>query len=213
MCNAHKIGATHMMSPSLASTVVLVREQAQTSGTSGLETLLLLRNSKLVFEGGAWVFPGGRVDDCDYPPDRADLPASHVEYLAAIKAAVRETEEEAGICISPGELIHIAHWTTPQGMSRRFATWFFLCPLNEAVDIVVDQQEIHDYQWIRPDLALARHASGEIRLPPPTAHTLQSIAGFKSLKSLCHAMSTADIHVFPEDSAHYRPVEGICSIR
>ena len=41
----------------LASTVVLLRDSAQ-----GLEVLLLRRNAKLAFAGGAWVFPGGAID-------------------------------------------------------------------------------------------------------------------------------------------------------
>ena len=39
-----------------AATVVLVRD-----GDTGLETLMLHKNSKLAF-GGMWVFPGGRID-------------------------------------------------------------------------------------------------------------------------------------------------------
>ena len=45
-----------------AATVVLVRQ-----GDSGIQTLLLRRNSALRFAGGNWVFPGGRIDKADYP--------------------------------------------------------------------------------------------------------------------------------------------------
>jgi 8-oxo-dGTP pyrophosphatase MutT (NUDIX family) len=48
-----------------AATVVLLRDAA-----GGLETLMLRRNSKLAFAGGAWVFPGGRIDPEDYPAAR-----------------------------------------------------------------------------------------------------------------------------------------------
>src|SRR5262249_22587229 len=44
-----------------AATVVLVRD-----GERGLEVLLGRRSSKLAFHGGAWVFPGGRIDPVDY---------------------------------------------------------------------------------------------------------------------------------------------------
>lgn len=37
----------------LAGTAVILRD-----GPEGLETLLLRRNAKLAFAGGAWVFPG-----------------------------------------------------------------------------------------------------------------------------------------------------------
>ena len=89
--------------PTPAATVVLVRE-----GMQRPEVLLLKRNENLVFNGGCWVFPGGRIDPEDY------LEAgSSMEYPAACRAAVRETREEAGILIREDHLIHTAHWTTP----------------------------------------------------------------------------------------------------
>ena len=45
--------------PVPAATVVVIRE---TQNKTDLEVLLLRRNSKLIFHGGHWVFPGGRVD-------------------------------------------------------------------------------------------------------------------------------------------------------
>ncbi|MEX0738458.1 MAG: NUDIX hydrolase [Pseudohongiella sp.] len=194
------------MIPSPASTVVLVRE-----ADNDIETLLLLRNTKLTFEGGAWVFPGGKVDPGDYPPD-ADRDQPHgpdrlkQDYLAAINAVIRETREEAGLSILSSDLIHIAHWTTPMGLPRRYATWFFLCPLHAPVEIVVDDDEILDYQWLTPRMALALHEAGEIRLPVPTSHTLQSIAHYDSVAKLCEDMRCADIHVFPENSDYYHAI-------
>ena len=43
--------------PVPAATVVLIRENAR---QQELEVLLVQRNSRLVFHGGHWVFPGGR---------------------------------------------------------------------------------------------------------------------------------------------------------
>ncbi len=72
-----------------AATVILLRD-----GPDGIETLMLRRNSKLEFAGGMWVFPGGRVDPEDYPPDAPD------DVEAAVRvAAAREAEEEAGLAL------------------------------------------------------------------------------------------------------------------
>ncbi len=196
------------MIPSPASTVVLVRE-----AENDIETLLLLRNSKLTFEGGAWVFPGGKVDPDDYPEQGAANEAAASDsvqqaYHAAVNAAIRETREEAGLDINSSELIHIAHWTTPLGLPRRYATWFFLCPLQTSVEIVVDDDEILDYQWLTPRMALALHEAGTIRLPKPTSHTLQSIAHYNSVTRLCADMRQMDVHVFPENSDYYQPISG-----
>ena len=73
-----------------AATVVLLRD-----GVDGLETLMLRRNSKLAFAGGAWVFPGGRIDPEDYPGGAA-RPTTGAVLAAARTAAAREAMEEAG---------------------------------------------------------------------------------------------------------------------
>ena len=97
-----------------AATVVLVRD-----GDTGLETLLVQRRQSVKHMGGTWVFPGGKVDEADYPADRD-------EYRAALNAAIRETQEEAGLSLSADQLVYLSHWTTPEGAKKRFATWFFL---------------------------------------------------------------------------------------
>ena len=74
----------HLMTniqPVPAATVVLARESEV---HPDIEILLLKRNSRLVFHGGHWVFPGGRIDAEDFKRSRGDL-----EYPAALKAAVR----------------------------------------------------------------------------------------------------------------------------
>ena len=144
-----------------AATVVPLRD-----GPTGLETLMLRRNSKLAF-GGMWVFPGGRVDDADGPGD---------ELAMARRAAVREAEEEAGLVIDAAELVPFSHWTPPQGAPRRFLTWFFLAPVREAVDVVIDMGEIHDHGWLSPADAMARRDVGEYELAPPTWMTLWRLA-------------------------------------
>jgi 8-oxo-dGTP pyrophosphatase MutT (NUDIX family) len=65
-----------------AATVVLLRD-----GVEGLEALLVQRSLAVKHMGGMWVFPGGRVDEADYPADRD-------EFGAALNAAIRETELE-----------------------------------------------------------------------------------------------------------------------
>ena len=59
--------------PVPAATVVVIRE---TANKTDLEVLLLKRNSKLVFHGGHWVFPGGRVDAADFALDGQGLERS-----------------------------------------------------------------------------------------------------------------------------------------
>lgn len=187
------------IAPVPAATVVIARES---TSEEAIELLFLLRNSRLVFHGGHWVFPGGRIDACDYHADDG-----HLEFPAACKAAVRETREEAGIEISESELIHTAHWTTPPRLPRRFSTWFFLYPLREQVEVCVDNEEILDFRWLTPDAALEAAASEELELPRPTLTTVRDLQGHHNLETLVAAVTDGNIRVFPEDSDHYRPQE------
>ena len=162
-----------------AATVVLLRD-----GPDGLETLMLRRNSKLAFAGGAWVFPGGRIDPEDYP-DGVVSEDDEAVLTAARNAAAREAMEEAGLAVDPETLVWFAHWTPGViGATRRFATWFFVGVAPEG-QVVVDDGEIHEHLWIRPADALARREVGEIELIPPTWVTLHKLADAPSTAEVC----------------------------
>lgn len=182
------------MTPIPASTVVVARQ-----GQEDIEVLLLLRNSELAFNGGYWVFPGGRIDPEDYPD-----PLCRQEYRAAQRAAVRETLEEAGLDIGGIPLHHFAHWTTPEGFSRRFSTWFFLCAVPSPKSVIVDAQEILAHRWLSPRAALALCESAQFKLPEPTLQTLRGFTSFRDLPSLVEGLKALPIHVFPKDSPFYR---------
>ena len=147
-----------------AATLLLVRD-----GSRGLEVLLLKRSSQLSFGAGAWVFPGGRIDKADYLNEHSNVEA------AARRAAVRETMEEAGIDIEQENLECFAHWLTPEGHPKRFATWFYVAKVNDSVDdVVIDDGEIVDYQWCSPEFAL----DTQLPLMYPTKVTLSELARY-----------------------------------
>jgi len=168
-----------------AATVVLLRDAA-----AGLEALLVRRNAQLAFHGGAWVFPGGRIDAEDSVAGEADdgLPAAR-------RAACREAWEEAGVQIAPENLVAFARWVTPEGLPKRFDAWFFAARAG-ADDVRVDGGEIHEHQWIRPPDALQAHRAGTIDLPPPTWVTLQQMSGFATVDAALAAVARVPIEVF-----------------
>jgi 8-oxo-dGTP pyrophosphatase MutT (NUDIX family) len=143
-----------------AATVVLVRD-----GDVGLEVLLARRSAQLKFHGGAWVFPGGRIDPDDYADSPDDV------FTAAQRAAAREAMEEAGIAVRADALVHISNWTTPEISPKRFATWFFVGAF-EGGEAVADGIETESLHWFRPDEAFAARDAGEIELAPPQYVTL-----------------------------------------
>jgi 8-oxo-dGTP pyrophosphatase MutT (NUDIX family) len=102
------------VAPRDAATVMLVRpvpRRAAAGPVSGTEVYLLRRRRSMAFAPGAYVFPGGSVDDSDTvgghgwagPPagqfaSAVGLPAAGTEAL--IRAAVRETFEECGVLLA-----------------------------------------------------------------------------------------------------------------
>ena len=166
-----------MSEPAPAATVVLLRD-----AKGALEVLLLRRNSQLAFHGGAWVFPGGRID--------AEDGGAGGDEGAARRAAAREAREEAGLEIDPAELVQISHWTTPEGLPKRFATWFFL-GAADATQVRVDGGEIHAHTWLSPEGALEARRAGEIELPPPTFVTLSTLLGVRSVADAVAAARAA----------------------
>jgi 8-oxo-dGTP pyrophosphatase MutT (NUDIX family) len=162
-----------------AATVVLLRD-----GESGLEVLLARRSSKLAFHGGAWVFPGGRIDPGDYGDAPDDL------ARAARMGAVREAKEEAGVDVDPDALIHLSNWTTPEGSPKRFATWFFVGPVAGG-DEAADGSEMDKLQWFRPEAALEARDAGEIELAPPQYVTLLDLRAHATVTDAMAAIEAA----------------------
>lgn len=181
-----------------AATVVLLRD-----APGGLETLMLRRNSKLAFAGGAWVFPGGRIDPEDYPGGEVTTDDPRVTE-AARAAAVREAEEEAGLVVDPGGLVWFAHWTPGALAARRFSTWFFMTRAPEGA-VTVDDGEIHEHQWIRPAEAVARRDGGEIELIPPTWMTLRLLSEHPTVDATLAAARARDPQIYV---THIARVEG-----
>lgn len=178
-----------------AATVILVRD-----AEAGLETLLLRRSAALVFHGGAWVFPGGRIDEADYQGAVIPQDPSHPDHEhAARRAAVREAYEEAALRLAPDDLIPFAHWITPPGRPRRFSTWFYLAAAGEG-EITTDGGEITDHRWARPNDALRLKEAGEIELPRPTLASLQRLGACATVAdALREAREGTYTRVRPED--------------
>ncbi len=176
-----------------AATVVLLRDAPE----AGLETLMVRRSSKLEFAGGMWVFPGGRIDPGDIPPD-GDV------IEAARRAAVREAHEEADLVVDADALVPFAHWVPPPVTAKRFATWFFMGPAPEGA-VTVDMGEIHDHRWIQPAEAIARRDAEEIELAPPTWVTLHRLAGYPDVAAAVADARARDPEFF---ETHIARVEG-----
>jgi 8-oxo-dGTP pyrophosphatase MutT (NUDIX family) len=151
--------------PRPSGTAVLLRD-----ARAGLEVLLLHRADKAAH--GDWVFPGGKVE----PHDVVGGDASSVD--SALRAAIRETREEAGVDLAGASLPLIARWITPEIRPKRFDTWFFLGALHAEQAIAVCNSEMIEHRWLTPGAALDLHHAKEFALAPPQFVTLAWLADF-----------------------------------
>lgn len=173
-----------------AATAVLARD-----GQSGLEVLLLKRATTTSFAADAWVFPGGRVESDDTEDEGTDG-ADAFGLAAARRAAVRETEEEAGIAIEGADLQPIAHWTPGPEAPKRFSTWTLFARVEPAVRVQIDGGEIVDHQWIAPADALDQHRLGNIAMLPPTWMTLRTLSQYGSSTAAAAGITSAPVERF-----------------
>ncbi len=163
---------------------------------------MVRRNDKVAFMAGAYVFPGGRVDEADTAHAQANPFASGEpsrfrdltpEGERSFRvAAVRELHEDAGVRVDAADLVPIAHWVTPEIETRRYDTRFFLVGMPAGQEAKHDESETTELAWLPPDEAISRSRRGEIMLPPPTWTTLKRLGRCASMDDAFRwAQSTA----------------------
>jgi 8-oxo-dGTP pyrophosphatase MutT (NUDIX family) len=146
--------------PRDAATVMLLRD-----GAAGTEVYLLRRLSSMAFAPGAFVFPGGKVDERDTdgghgwagpPPEQLapSLGVAPAGAAALIRAAVRETFEECGVLLaSPAaDPAGPAVDTTVGGAADRAVGG----GVGQAVDWAADQQALADGSVSLAELLIRR---------------------------------------------------------
>jgi 8-oxo-dGTP pyrophosphatase MutT (NUDIX family) len=170
-----------------SASVVIVRD-----GADSLEVLMLRRNQKIAFHGGDWVFPGGRVDEADAQTDGD----GDGELDVARRAAAREAFEEAGLDVVAHEMVPFAHWTTPEGLPKRFATWFFVAEVAADTVVQIDGGEIVDHQWLSPKAALEQRKAGQLSLPAPTYVTLLGFSKMTTCQALIAYLRAGGVEQF-----------------
>jgi 8-oxo-dGTP pyrophosphatase MutT (NUDIX family) len=154
--------------PFPAATVVLLRERS-----GDVETLLTKRHSASRFAGGDYVFPGGKVELDDMPPDAERFvptipPATAAQRLGAgldargalayWVAAIREVFEEVGVLLaytSPGSLVSFAGENHSRFRRHRDHCHagnraFFEMLRGEGLSLAADRL-VHFAHWITPE--------------------------------------------------------------
>ena len=117
-----------IVTPRPAATLILVRDSA-----AGMEVLLGEKTSKVNFAAGAFVFPGGALDDLDYGDNfniSGKLNDDQANQILGVSdgglnywiAAIRECFEEVGVLFaasSSGEMLSENEYSTFQSSNRK----------------------------------------------------------------------------------------------
>jgi 8-oxo-dGTP pyrophosphatase MutT (NUDIX family) len=118
-----------------------------------------------------------------------DDPAT-AERFCIHQHAVHERErrfaaicKEEGLTLSLADITYIAHWITPKSEPRRFDTRFFVTRSPAGQKALHDDNELVDSEWITPANALARCASNEFMMLPPTIAMIDFLAPHASVDS------------------------------
>lgn len=172
--SAESVNLGEPTKPRPAATVILLRDGEQ---SGEFEVLLLKRSAESRFMPNVWVFPGGSLD-----PEDGEGP----EGLAA--CARREMSEEAGIHLHPDdEMVPLARWITPEIVSTRFDTWFFLALAPRRAEVRPDGYEMTAARWVTPALAVEQADSAEYAVVFPTLKQLEALAPYADAESAMRA--------------------------
>jgi len=112
-----------------------------------------------------------------------EIEAAHRAELCESKITFLKVLTDNGMQLALDELVPYAHWITPEGMPKRFDTWFFLAAAPPEQAGAHDGKESTDSIWVSPREALQGGESGRFKLPFPTTRNLIKLGKQASVKA------------------------------
>ena len=112
-----------------------------------------------------------------------EIEAAHRASLCEGKTTFLKVLIDNGLLLALDELVPYAHWITPEGMPKRFDTWFFLAAAPPEQLGAHDGKEATDSIWVSPREALEGGNSGRFKLPFPTTRNLIKLGKQASVKA------------------------------
>ena len=113
----------------------------------------------------------------------SEIEAAHRAALCEGKISFLNVLADSGLWLALDELTPYAHWITPEGMPKRFDTWFFLAAAPPDQLGAHDGRESTDSIWVSPREALQGGESGRFKLPFPTTRNLIKLGKQSSVGS------------------------------
>lgn len=115
------------------------------------------------------------------PSEAHRLTERYRPAILAGAASFRDLIAGEGLVLATELMVPFAHWITPEGMPKRFDTYFYL------VAAPVEQLALHDGVeaveglWIAPQRALREAAAGTRTVVFPTKMNLQKLARYRTV--------------------------------
>jgi 8-oxo-dGTP pyrophosphatase MutT (NUDIX family) len=113
----------------------------------------------------------------------SEIEAAHRASLNERKTTLPKVLADNRMALALDELVPYAHWITPEGMPKRFDTWFFLASAPPAQLGAHDGKESTDSIWVSPREALEGGESGRFKLPFPTTRNLIRLGKQPSMRA------------------------------
>jgi len=127
-----------------------------------------------------------------------EIEAAHRSELNEGKITFLKVLTDNGMMLALDELVPYAHWITPEGMPKRFDTWFFLAAAPPDQLGAHDGKESTDSIWVSPREALAGGETGRFKLPFPTTRNLIKLGKQPNVKAaLDDSRHTSIVTVMP----------------
>jgi 8-oxo-dGTP pyrophosphatase MutT (NUDIX family) len=111
-----------------------------------------------------------------------EIGAASRAALCEGKTSFSKVLADNSLLLALDELVPYAHWITPEGMPKRYDTWFFLAAAPPAQAGRHDGKESTDSIWVSPREALEGGGSGRFKLPFPTTRNLIRLGKQKSVR-------------------------------
>ncbi len=125
-------------------------------------------------------------------PSPADA-ESERKALLDRSASMAEVLARNGLVLRADLLRPWAHWVTPELEPKRFDTRFFVAALPDGQRTVHFTGEADTSEWVRPQDAVERHASGELGMLPPTVFTLAELSAYDTVDDVLAAATKRDV--------------------
>ena len=109
-------------------------------------------------------------------PGRGTVEPQARDDLVARRRTLNEVLDAAGLPLRADLLVPWVRWITPEAEPRRYDTAFFVAAVPDGQEADARTTEAVEATWWYPADALDGARRGELRLMPPTLHTLEEIA-------------------------------------